>query len=427
MHQQHSFLCLALIFASFFSFAQTSRSGFPAPQENRNLRMFPCGGNAILNQSFGSGSLPTGWSVSDVDDQNLAQQIDTTYQKGWHIIDDFKTEGNLSIASASWYDNDSTPADDWLILPPVQVGNNTCFSWFAYSQDRFFPESYEVLISLDPPSGPDMVLTNFDTLEIVEQEGFFINYRSLNLSDALNGAYQNQEVYLAFRHTSLDQFILVLDDIRIAEVEDQDLGVHPVETFEIEPEDSVFFRGGIRNYGSDTVTVDGDDGLEIAYTINGGSVLLDTIFLNDTMDFRIAPNDTLAFMLDNDWKAPSNSDVYYICLWSNWPTDQDRSNDTFCIRVGVGVDITSLEQLDASNFSIYPNPVQDVLYIEWPQTPMSYAVQLSDMMGKQVFGVKDIYIASAYQLQLSTLPPGVYVLEIRDEQNKVLRERIVKK
>ncbi len=428
MYKKPGLFLLSLLLTSNFLVAQFhSRSGFPAPAEPQALRMFPCGGSATLYEGFSAGSLPVGWKVRDIDNQNLAPQIDTLYKKGWHIIRDFKTAGNTSIASPSWYDNDSIAADDWLILPATQVGNNTCFSWFAYSQDRFFAESYEVLISLDAPSGPDDILQNFDTLTLVKQEGFFINYRSVNLSDVAGGKYKNKQAYIAFRHTSLNKFMLVLDDIRIAEVENEDLGVHPVEMFDIDPGDSTFFTGGIRNYGADTVTISGDDGLKIAYSVNGGAAVLETIFLNDSLDFNIAPNDTLRFKLKKSWKSPSGNKVYYICLWTDWPGDQNSANDTFCIRQGVGVDITAVDQqLQADGLQIFPNPVSENLQINWQYASSRISLSVFDLMGKQLIQPISIQGQNQYNLPVAQLPKGIYILRLRDAQGKQIAKRFIK-
>ena len=427
MYRKLSLYLLPLLFISNFVFAQNdSRSGFPAPQEPQALRMFPCGGTASFSEGFSGSGLPAGWEVRDLDGQALSPQIDTVYQKGWHVLDDFKTSGNRAIASSSWYDNDTTPANDWLILPAVQVGNNTCFSWFAYSQDRFYAESYEVLISLDAPVANDSVLVNMDTLMLISQEGFFINYRSVNLSEIAGGKYKNQQAYIAFRHTSLDQFMLVLDDIRLAEVEDEDLGIHPVQAFSVEVGDSVFFTAGLRNYGADTLTISGDEGIEIAYSVNGGTAVLDTILRNDTLDFKIAPNDTIRFTSSKDWDA-DNSGIYYICMWSNWANDQNTANDTFCIRSGVGVDITSIEdQLSAEDLQLFPNPVNQTLNLRWAYTSSEINISIIDMLGKQVLAPIEVKGQSDFSLSVANLPKGMYFLNLRDAEGRQITKRFVK-
>lgn len=429
MYNKLSFFLLPLLLVSNFIFAQTdSRSGFPAPAEPQALRMFPCGGTAIFSENFLSSDFPTGWSRQDVDGQKLAQQVDTIYQKGWHVINDFKRDGNRAIASSSWYANDTVPSNDWLMLPKVQVGDNTCFSWFAYSQDRFYAESYEVLISLDAPGGPDNILQNVDTLMLIAREGFFINYRSVNLSDIANGKYKNKEAYIAFRHTSLDQFMLVLDDIRIAEIENEDLGVYPVETFDIDPGDSTFFTGGVRNYGTDTVTISGDKGLEIGYFINEGSVIvLDTILRNDTLDFKIAPNDTIQFTLNDYWDTSNDPAIYYICLWTNWGDDQNRANDTFCIRNGVGIDITAIDdQLNEEGLTLFPNPVSQTLNLHWQYTSSVMNIAVVNVLGKQVLTPVEVKGQDRYKLSVSHLPKGIYFIRLRDAEGRQIAKRFIK-
>ena len=167
---------ILLLFISGWANAQViSRSGSPAPQESHwEKRPFPCTSRQVLfEEAFSGNTLPTCWTALARDTADLNLAIDTVYQDNWQPIIDFKDASNGAIASPSWhtFEDRKAPTDNWLISPEVTLGANTCFSWVAYSQDRFFAESYEVLIS--PTGSPD--LNNFtDTIEVVDAEGFFL-------------------------------------------------------------------------------------------------------------------------------------------------------------------------------------------------------------------------------------------------------------
>jgi hypothetical protein len=412
------FLILSLL---TLSAQQPSRSGHPAPLESRDqLRQFPCGGELLFEEKFRGNALPAGWVQVDRDNQDLDARIDTLFQKGWQSIADFKFPNNRAVASSSWYANDTVPADDWLISPAIPIQDNTCLSWYAYSQDRYYPENYEVLISLDPPSGPDGILPNADTLLKVTREGFFINFRSISLTDFENGKYRNQQAYIAFRHTSLNKFMLVLDDVRVAEVEEQDLGVFAVQDFEIDPGDSVFFQASLRNYSLDTLRI--DNGLDVGYSVNGATPVRASIF--DTTSLVIAPNDTVQFSFPVPWAADSTADIYYICLFSEWDQDPEVANDTFCIRVGVGLDITSVGESLESPLRIYPNPAKQAVFIQW-KGAVNASVTVYDLQGKIVLASQPLK-SEKELLDISGLLPGLYLIQVEDEQGRRWNQKMIK-
>ena len=404
----------------------TSRSGFPAPPESHDaLRLFPCGGIGLFQEKFSADTLPPMWAVHDVDGQAVNSAIDTLYAPGWTPIRDFKDPNNRAIASTAWYNDESVPSDDWLISPKVQVGSNTCLSWVAYSQDRFFAESYEVWVTAGQATPDSMgFLGEPGPVLTVSAEGFFLSYRSVNLATVLDSIYANKEVSIAFRHTSLNKFMLVLDDVRLAEIESKDIGAFSVQDFDLSPGDSTFFEASVRNFGADTIVL--DSSLRITYAVTGGSPVTSKI-LDDTTVFVLAPNDTMQFVHPIDWNSPNQNDVYYICLWTNWPGDQDHSNDTACLRVGVGVDITSIEDLGQLPISIFPNPTNGFLHIHWEESHSPAKLELLNPLGARVRSTVVLAAGKqAYELNISELASGIYFLRITDEEGRSFFQKVVK-
>jgi hypothetical protein len=63
---------------------------------------------------------------------------------------------------------------------------------------------------------------------------------------------------------------------------------------------------------------------------------------------------------------------------------------------------------EASKVSVYPNPAQDVLYV---QAPLSSELALMDMQGKTI--AKHTSTAAETSLDLSALAQGVYLLHVQ--------------
>jgi hypothetical protein len=399
----------------------TSRSGFPAPKESRlEKRPFPCNSRQIVfEEQFSGNSLPTGWTAQSRDTAMLNPAIDTVFQDNWQSIVDFKDNNNRAVASVSWhrFQDRYTPVDNWLISPEITLGANTCFSWVAYSQDRFHPESYEVLIS--PAGSPD--LDNFtDTVEVIENESFLLQYRSTNLS-----AYNGQTIRVAFRHTSEQKFVLVLDDIRFAEVEDVDLGV--VELIDPAPYDGASFDSmsitvAIQNFGSDTIDL---ADVSLGFRDQNQLISEETVVILDTNVTRLAPNDTAWVQHPTAWNPDMDSAAYDLLVWTRLDGDAVSQNDSLYRRVGVGVDITSVSPSAFEGVVAYPNPASNFLHIEGTFS-QEVTATLFTMSGRRVLPTQAIQRGShRSRMDLSTLPSGMYFLSIRDRQGTLWSQKVI--
>jgi uncharacterized delta-60 repeat protein len=115
------------------------------------------------------------------------------------------------------------------------------------------------------------------------------------------------------------------------------------------------------------------------------------------------------YVLDANWGISCN------------PTRQvntTRSN----IRNKGTIDITpiGIDELNASDFEIYPNPTDGALNISFPATANVATLQLSNMMGQVVFS-KTGNITTPAQINFETLPKGVYTLSLQTEMGKINR------
>ena len=89
------------------------------------------------------------------------------------------------------------------------------------------------------------------------------------------------------------------------------------------------------------------------------------------------------------------------------------------ITVNVGVEEISMEE----QLNIYPNPVADVLNVQWNNVTESANLSIRDLSGRLVFAER---VANGNAvLDLSNLSSGNYILELQMEEGS-LRKQVVK-
>lgn len=397
-----------------------SRSGQTA--ENHNLRLFPCGGDVIFEEGFNGNDIPPGWTVLDLDSLTPRAEIaapPVSASPGWQSHVDFMEFRNRLVISPSWYTDSTKASDDWLISPLITLGSNTCLSWKAYSQDPFFTESYEVRISTGTPTVDSAGFLALPPLLAIAEEDNESVYRSVNLA-----AYANRDVYIAFRQTSKDKFVLAIDDVRLANVLTQDIAAFAIEQPDNpQPTDILEVKGSIRNLGSDTLRA--DSLLKVHFTVDGANpqemTIADTVVL--------APNDTLEFVHDSTW-SPNADRVYRLCVWTSGVPDMNTVNDTSCIWVGVGRLVGLEEELKSQQIKVYPNPVQDQLFLRLNDTQAAAElhIRLVDLHGREL--LRTAYLPAGNKdlnLNLGDVPTGVYILQLNSRKRLLGRVRIVKK
>ncbi len=395
-----------------------SRSGLAQNEPNTPaLRTFPCGGTTIYEENFNNlqaGEIPADWQVLDLD--TLSPNSNISYlNKGWQRILDFKDSSNIAMASPSWYQSPAA-SDDWLITKKIRTGNNTCLSWYGYSQDVYYPERYDVLVST----------TNTDTasfkanpvLKGVTGEFYSENYRSSSLA-----AYPNKDVYIAFRQRSYDKFILVLDNVRFAEVETKDLATFSIRTTPYsDTSKNVTVRGSFINLGSDTLKLDSAQLVVHYRVLPGGNI--ESMSINKRL--AIAPNDTLNWTHDSVWRTPNVYGTLQICAWFTGVSGQATNNDSLCIDFGINP--TSISgNIAAKDIQVYPNPNEGIFKINISAeiTSQDLEMRLIDMYGNTVYQQGNLAIGEN-ELSLSSLAKGMYFIYIQDKNGKTFCTKLVK-
>jgi len=161
------------------------------------------GQTILLDETFSAG-IPASWAVVDGDGETPNTAV-SQFTDGFIW---YQTSEDSSAASSSYFDNDTSAANDYLILPKLSLLTVSKLSWEARSVDASYPESYYVLLSTT-----DSLAASFtDTLLTVDGENYIWNRKSI-LLDTMG--FANQDVYIAFNNFTTEGFILEIDDVMV--------------------------------------------------------------------------------------------------------------------------------------------------------------------------------------------------------------------
>lgn len=161
----------------------------------------------LLNEDFNAG-FPAGWLSIDNDTSQPAAAVASITGDAFamHVDYDTITGSDSILVATSWF----TPADtasNYLILPALTMQANGNQFFFQYkSKDPAYAEMFEVLVSVSGTALNDFT----DTLVVVEQASPDWTDLTLDLD-----AYAGQTIYLAVHHSSVDKFILCLDNFHV--------------------------------------------------------------------------------------------------------------------------------------------------------------------------------------------------------------------
>ncbi|PHI18144.1 hypothetical protein CEQ90_19465 [Lewinellaceae bacterium SD302] len=115
--------------------------------------------------------------------------------------------------------------------------------------------------------------------------------------------------------------------------------------------------------------------------------------------------------------------IYEVCL----TVTNDIGMDTYCRTLELGPSSLSATQRDELDFTIFPNPVRDLLVFDLGDyLPLNGQFVVRDALGREVFSQRVLYRQARFDL--SRLAAGVYYYGFRDggrllDQGKVVVER----
>ncbi len=72
----------------------------------------------------------------------------------------------------------------------------------------------------------------------------------------------------------------------------------------------------------------------------------------------------------------------------------------------------------STDIKIYPNPSEDLTYLEIPEDYKNALIQVHNIQGQEMYKSSNIY-AGKNQLDMSFLEPGIYFIKIMDRRNQL--------
>ena len=148
--------------------------------------------------------------------------------------------------------------------------------------------------------------------------------------------------------------------------------------------------------------VNGNDQCALRFTnnsVNGFSAGYDTVDLNNITNADV---------------ALSNGNIFVV-----W---QDDNSGTVKYRSGTYPQVTtSLNPIESTSFSVYPNPVSATLNITSPDN-QKYFVNIYNSLGETIYKSEQ---TSNLKLQTSNLPVGIYFLQLKSN-NKIISHKFIK-
>jgi hypothetical protein len=268
-----------------------------------------CEGLMLLNEDFNTASIPSAWTIFDLDGNTVASSMITKGYTGQ--FQPYNHNGEKCIANISVFSSPAA-ADDYIVTTAINVtAGPTCFSWKASSEYGWALEQYDIVIS----SGNSLSALASGTVafsQSAEPTGW--NEHSLSLSP-----WAGQTVYIAIHYTSNNKWTVYFDDIRVSKPQMNDLKLATIDFPLIILPGNYTISGKIFNGGSNYVY-----NYDLHYTVNGGPV--QTCALTNS----VAPATYVSYSHTVAWNPVSNG-TYKLKAWCTSPNfgiDPNFSNDT---------------------------------------------------------------------------------------------------
>jgi len=86
----------------------------------------------------------------------------------------------------------------------------------------------------------------------------------------------------------------------------------------------------------------------------------------------------------------------------------------------------SINNITTGSISVFPNPTYDVLFIDAGETKENYTMKIFNVIGEQVSESNGMFSGSLLKVDVSTLSPGVYTVQLKTESGIADSKFIVK-
>lgn len=230
----------------------------------------------------GIGNMPSTWTLHNEDgnapfnDGNFNHLID----EPWKVLN-FTDIGKVAVSTS--YFNPPGQADRWMVTPEISLPADEVATliYKVMPMSAANPDEYEILVSTTGSSVADFTDAPVFTETVPSTNEFTL--RAITLED-----YAGEDVYIAFRNISDDQFVLAMKEFQVAVLDDNDVHLTAIDMNDylgMDTEMPIVIN--IENVGSNevnSVTVEWTDG-EDTYTSEHSDLNLNTFESTDlTLD-----------------------------------------------------------------------------------------------------------------------------------------------
>jgi len=280
----------------------------------------------------GTYTFPNGWRLRNVDNRTPDAQV-AYVNEAWERREDFATNVVDSVMFSTSYYSPVGPADDWAWTPAITLTANNVLSWNARAYDPSYPDGYEVRIMTmsSTPGGPTggtgvlgNQLTSSTQIFSTGAESTSWTARTVNLA-----SYAGQTVWIGFRNTSNDKFLLVIDDILVQHIvnynaqtsnaQQYEYSEAPISIGPIYPLSAKITNTGVQPLTGVTLTAD---------VYNSSNNL---VFSQTSTATTLAPGANQTFALNNF--VPTYADNYSVYYHSSISgTDEQTTDDSVTVQ-----------------------------------------------------------------------------------------------
>ncbi|PLW92230.1 MAG: hypothetical protein C0592_11825 [Marinilabiliales bacterium] len=427
--------------------------------------------DTLFFEDFQSQTIPVTWQNLDLDGNTDANGRPAN----WYItMDDQTTVGidtNWVAASSSWF-SPFAIANNWLILPAFNIVSGDLLVWqSAPFEGPTFCDGYKVMISTT-----DSLTTSFtDTLAVFAEsvngtatQTSGVQHTNYNGSRGILqtwsydlSAYSGQRIHIAFVHDSNDDNMLLLDNILIGQE------CTPTAAYSYSASYLLVNFTNLSSSGTNPSYMwdfgDGNTSTQAnpshTYTMTGtytvclvvtdscaADTICDTVSVTactpPTASFTYVPSGTMVSFTntstvgggasyfwdfgdgntssaENPVHSYSSPGTYTACLIA-----QDScAADTSCLSVTVST--TGVENSSDQEFSVFPNPTNGKLTIEFSGVQEYVSVSIHTVLGQEIY--REVFEnAQTIQLELDQ-PNGTYILELSDNNGNKSIMQVIKK
>jgi|GEM_PF-2901859 len=166
----------------------------------------------------------------------------------------------------------------------------------------------------------------------------------------------------------------------------------------------------IKNFGKQVLT-----SVPVKYRVSTGYPIQTTTWTGNL------PPDSIAIVtFTNTYPGPDTTlHSYELCAFTQVNLDPYKFNDTTCITLQTRPNNVGLNNAMLSKVKIYPNPVQDVVFIELPSNVTVDEFTLYNTLIQKVEDITATIDANRLKIQLPQLVNGTYLLWLKTNQGYV--------